>query len=231
MLTKDPRNAIFLAYQGEARRQTGDLAGAIADLAAALDAGASNEHVLPSARKIVYDVKREQAKGLREGLPLYATIAAPILARREMLDVREALVEWLAYDADQRKGDAPGAPVLRAEAIRQAYAVLKAPGPKADRMRAARMAYDAGGWARGLGAQPPADLPTAFDLYAEAVRLGERAGEEGHDLPEALTALAEEALAKGRYVLAERLARRRLAISDSPASRRVLRQLPPDVGD
>ena len=230
-LEKNPRNAIFLAYRGEARRQAGDLAGAVADLVAALDAGAPDEHVLPSARKIVYDLRKDPPKGLVEGLPPYATVAAPILAKREMTDVREALVAWLSYDASTKKGDAHGAAVLRAEAVRQAFLALRAPTAKEDRARRARMALDAGGWARSLGADAPADLPTAFDLYAQAVRLGERPGEEGHDLPEALTALAEEALAKGRYVLAARMAHRRLAISDSPAARRVLRGLPPDVGD
>ena len=73
--------------------------------------------------------------------------------------------------------------------------------------------------------------PTPFDALAVAVRLGERASGEGHELPEALAELAAEALAKGRYVLADRLARRRLAISDSPTARRVLRAMPADAGD
>ena len=44
-------------------------------------------------------------------------------------------------------------------------------------------------------------------------------------------AMIESALREGRYELAARLARQRLDLSDSPAARRVLAALPPDLGD
>lgn len=70
-----------------------------------------------------------------------------------------------------------------------------------------------------------------FDLLARAYALGRIPEREGHERPELLAVLAEAALAEGRYELAHRLARERLAISESPAARRVLLRLPPDVGD
>ena len=94
----------------------------------------------------------------------------------------------------------------------------------------ARLAFDLARQRTTLPADAK-DLPTRFDLLAQAVRLGETPGGEGHEVPEALAALAEEALGKGRWLLADKMARRRLAISDSPAARRVLLALPPDVGD
>jgi hypothetical protein len=78
---------------------------------------------------------------------------------------------------------------------------------------------------------PPAGVPERFDLLAAAVRLGAGAESDAHEVPEALAALAEAAFTQGRFALAERMARRRLAISDSPAAKRVLLSLPPDVGE
>jgi hypothetical protein len=232
VLESDATNGILRAYRGEARRQAGDLPGAVEDLSLALDQGATDDHVLPSVRRIVFDLRRFPPKDApADALPAYVTVVAPVLRRRDLVDLRMAFVEWLDYDAGKARDDPARAARLRAEAVRQAGAAVRlVPAPE-DRVRLARMAYDAGLWRRALPADAAADVPTAFDLLAAAVRLGERTSGEGHEVPEALSALAEEAAARGRYVLADRLARRRLDISDSPTARRVLRGLPPDVGD
>lgn len=232
VLEADPGNGVLRAYRGEARRQTGDLPGAVEDFLRALDDGATDDHVVPSVRRIVFDVRRFPPKGAPDdALPAYVTVVAPLLAKRDLADVRMAFVEWLDYDAGKARTDAARAARLRAEAVRQAGFAVRLEPAAEDRVRLARMAYDAGLWRRAIPADAAGDLPTPFDLFAASVRLGERPGEEGHEIPEALSALAEEALAKGRFVLAERLARRRLAIGDSPAAAKVLRSLPPDVGD
>lgn len=232
LLEEDPGNGVLRAYRGEARRQTGDVAGAVEDFVRALGDGATDDHVVPSVRRIVFDLRRFPPKDApADALPAWATAVAPLLARRDLVDVRMAFVEWLDYDAGKARADAGRAARLRAEAVRQAGFAIRLEPAAEDRVRLARMAYDAGLWRRALPADDAGDLPTPFDLFAAAVRLGERPGEEGHEVPEALSALAEEALAKGRWLLAERLARRRLAMGDSPAAAKVLRSLPPDVGD
>jgi len=237
-LVSSPRDALLRSYLGEARRQAGDLAGAVVELARALDDGATDELALPSVRKVVYEIKTAPNAAPTEGLPTYATAAATFLARREARDVRQSVIEWLLYDADPLRATAARSALLRAEAIRHLAVTLRPPVPVAERMRLARRALEVVPMLKALPEDVRATLPTAFDLLVSAVRLGEAVDPEGnatseggHLLPEALAFLAEEALAKGRYVLADALARRRLAISDSPTARAVLRGLPPDVGD
>ncbi|MFO0934363.1 MAG: hypothetical protein U1E39_16875 [Planctomycetota bacterium] len=229
-LAKDPKNTLLRSYLGEAKRQTGDLAGAMEAWKAALEAGAPDDQVLPSVRRLVYDLHQEREKDPADALPRYATVAAPLLAMRPMADVEEALYDWLVYDALMARPDAARVARLRTEAARHVAVAARGTIPEGDRTRVARKALEAGQFVAGL-ASAPDDVPTAFDLFAAAVRLGQVAGAEGHEVPEALTALAEAALAKGRFVLAAAMARRRLAISDSPAARRVLEAVPADVGD
>lgn len=237
-LVTSPRDALLRSYLGEARRQAGDLPGAVNELARALDDGATDEQALPSVRKVVYEIKTAPNPPATEGLPVYATAAATFLARREMRDVRQSLIEWLLYDAAPSRTGAQRSALLRAEAIRHLSITLRPPVPAGERLRLARRALEVLPLLKALPDDVRATLPTPFDLLASAVRLGEAVdadgnatGDGGHLLPEALAFLAEEALAKGRYVLADALARRRLAISDSPTARAVLRGLPPDVGD
>jgi hypothetical protein len=94
----------------------------------------------------------------------------------------------------------------------------------------AKMALDA---AEALDAQDVENggRTVRFDLLALAYDLGKPVDREGHDLPGVLILLAEAALREQRYELAHRLARERLALSESPAARRILLRLPPDVGD
>lgn len=226
-LETEPKNALLRSYLGEAKRQTGDVAGAVGEWVRALGDGATDEQVLPSVRRLVYDLHQVREKDATDALPRYATAAKPVLDLRPARDVAEALADWLFYDADQARADAARSARLIAEGLRWTWAAVRAGVPEPDRLRLARKAYDAGMRRRAV-VSPADDLPSAYDLFAQAVRWAET-GTEGHGLPEALAALAEEAFEKGRYVLASALCKRRLAISDSPTARRVLAQLPPDV--
>jgi hypothetical protein len=234
---KTPKDGVVLAYTGEAKRLIGDSAGSLAALKEAVANGASDELVVPTLRKIAYESWRDEPKPA-EGddakppadLPHWVAVGETVLAVRDAADVRLSLVRWAMAGGDADRS--PRAALLREKAVTLAWPVLVK--PPADRLSLgislARLAFDLARQRTSL----PADakgLPTRFDLLAQAVRLGDVPGADGHEVPEALAGLAEEALGKGRYVLADKMARRRLSISDSPAARRVLLALPPDVGD
>jgi hypothetical protein len=233
LLREQPGNPLLLAYVGESKRQTGDVEGALAALADALRAGASDEAVVPSIQKLLFDRKVDPLKDAKpDASPSYATLAGPLFTLRPMVEVRLSIVGWLADDLARAKGDAVRTTSLALELARQLVATSRLVLPEGEAPRLATTAFELAATMKGLpkDAIHDGDM-TRFDVLAVVVRLGERASGDGHDRPEALSALAEEALAKGRFVLADHLARRRLAISDSPAARRVLRALPPDVGD
>ena len=230
----DPKDAVVLAYVGEAKRLVGEPLDAVAAMKTALAAGAPEELVVPTLRKIAYEAQQSEPRPAEgeepKGLPAWIATGEAVLAVKDLPDVRLSLVRWAQAAAESDRGERGR--LLREKAIVFAWPTLV--NPPADRsavgISLARLAFDL---ARARGTLP-ADakgLPARFDLLAAAVRLGQPAGGEGHEVPEALALLAEEAAAKGRFLLAERLARRRLAISDSAVARRVLLSLPPDVGD
>ena len=233
LLAEDPKNALFRSYLGEAYRQAGDLPNALAAFAEALKAGARDDAVVPSVFKLLFDLRSSPPAGARADVaPAYVTAATSLFALNPMPEVRLSIVAWLVGDLDRAKGDAARANVLLAALAGEVVATARLALPDGEATKLATKAYDVAQRMRDLPRDAlPAGGATRFDVLAVVVRLGERPGAEGHDLPEALADLAEEALAKGRYVLADQLARRRLAISDSPTARRVLRGLPPDVGD
>lgn len=233
LLVEEPGNALYRSYLGEAYRQAGDVPNAIAELAAALRAGATDDAVVPSVHKLLFDLKTSPPGGARADVaPAYVTAATTLFALRPMPAVRLAIVTWLADDLARAKADPARSGVLRAALAGEIVVTARLALPEGEAPRLAKTAYAV---AQGMEASPAGGATpgaaTRFDVLAVAVRLGERPGGEGHDLPEALADLAEEALAKGRYLLADALARRRLSISDSPTARRVLRALPPDLGD
>lgn len=232
-LERDPGNTLLTCYLGEARRQAGDLVGAIDAWVGALDAGAPDEQVLPSVRRLVFDLHRDRASDPAGALPRYVTVVEPILRRRRLPDVEEALYDWLDFDALGARPDGPRVAALRAAALRHLARALHREVGDEHRVRLARKAFEAARTLRATWPEgaPPEGVPTAFELLSAAVRLGVGFTDSGHEVPEALTALARVALEKGRFVLAASLARRRLAMSDSPGARAVLEALPPDVGD
>jgi hypothetical protein len=230
-----PADPVVLSYFGEAKRLVGDAEGAVAGLKEAVAAGAGDDLVVPTLRKIAYDAHSEEPKPAEgetpKDAPRWLAVGEAVLAVRDLPDVRLSLVRWAQAAGEADRGVRVG-PLMRGKAIAIAWPTLTT--PPADRasigLSLSRLAFDL---AR-LRATLPADakgLPSRFDLLAQAVRLGETAGADGHEVPEALALLAQEALDKGRYVLADRMARRRLAISDSATARRVLLALPPDAGE
>jgi hypothetical protein len=222
-LAAQPKDGVARAYLGEARRQTGDAQAAASDLAQALRDGAPSDFVVPSVTKLLYDLRREPAAA--QGLPGYAAAAATFLLAGENAEIRVAVARWLAFDAEKTRGDLARTALLYSTAVRHAWAVVSNPPPGTS---AARLAYQASEWRKAVGASAPGDLPGRYELLSASVRQG--AGGETDEVPEAVAALAEVALEEERFALAHAMATRRLALSDSPAARRVLLALPPDVG-
>ncbi len=233
VLSVDEKNAPVRALLGEARRQAGDFEGAVADLLRALADGAPDSAVLPSAYPLVYEVHEKDKNKAPEAdaLPRYAVLGSRFLAVRWIPEVGEALHLWLGYDAEVAKRDPKRGPPLKAEAVKIAWLRCVNARETDDHAALAREAYRAAAWRQGVPAANSEGVPDRIDLLAAAVRLGDLRTSDRHAVPESLAALAEEALAHGRYVLAAHMARRRLAISDSPAARRVLLACPPDVGE
>ena len=229
-LEQRAKDGVVRAYLGEATRQAGDVEGALREFKEAIVTGATDAFVVPSLTKIVYDAKREGPTPEGDALPSYAVLSREALSIREMPDVRVAVVQWLAYDADQAEAS-KRATALRVEALRAAWPLFGARATPLEGVSYPRLAYDAAGWAKKLGPSRPADVPDRFDFLSACVRSMADSGADVPEIPEAFAFLADEALSKGRYLLASRMARRRLDISDSPTARRVLLALPPDVGD
>jgi hypothetical protein len=227
-LADDPSRGYVRAYLGEAQRQAGDEAAALTTLATAVRARYDAPHLRDSALQAVLGLRLSKSTKDAEGLPEYAKAAAPYLAvvddRAVEATVARALLDDLeAFD----KPTTARGKAWAAEAAARAASVL---GKTRDVEGGARLALDA---ARALGPEDAAQggRTPRFDLLALAYDLGKPRDREGHDLPEVLLLLGEAAFGEGRYEMAHRFARERLAISESPAARRLLLRLPPDVGD
>jgi hypothetical protein len=233
VLSERPDDPTLLLYLGDAKRLAGDVDGAIAAFSDARKHGAAAKDFADSLHRMLYDLHANERPGEGEGLPRWLSAGEKALALVEAPRVRLDLVVWLGAEADaSAERSAKRAADLRFAAARVLWPALVRPSEAPDvAPYLARAALDAAGWVRSRGAARPDDVPEAFDLLGMAVRLGASPTGEGHQLPEALAGLAEEALAKGRFLLASTLARRRLAISDSPGARRVLLAVPPSVGD
>jgi hypothetical protein len=224
------------AYLGEAARQAGDLERAVELLAAAAAEGYRDAFVAEAAHKAAFQLRSAKASKAFEGLPDYVGALERVLAAygsaapSTATPLHGVLARWLLDDYGAYA--VPGrdrATLWAARAAEHALAALVAEGALAAG-DGARLAFDA------AAALEPEDRATGgrtlrFDLLAWAWRLGDRPDDDTHALPAAVALLAEAALAEGRYELAARLARQRLDLSDSPAARRVLAALPPDVGD
>jgi hypothetical protein len=197
-------------------------------LATARRAGYDEKHLRESALEALLGLRKAGAVQAAPGLPEYAQAVGPYLLAGEDPTLEAALARALlddlaAYDAPTSER---GALWARHAGERAQHVLAR----RHDVEGAARLALDA---ARALDLQDEASggRTPRFDLLARAYALGKPADREGHDLPQVLPLLAEAALREGRFELAERLARERLDLSESPAARRVLLALPPDVGD
>jgi hypothetical protein len=227
-LKDDPSRGYVRSYLGQAQYQTGEAARALETLATAVKAGYDAPHLRETALQAVLWLRKERPVKDAEGLPEYVKAASAYLLGVAddvlMATLARALLDDLAA---YEKPSTERGQAWAQHAGEFAQAVLS-------RNRAveggARLALDAAAALEVLDREEQGRTPR-FDLLASAYALGKPADREGHDLPEVLPLLAEAALAEGRFDLAHRLARERLAISESPAARRVLLALPPDVGD
>jgi hypothetical protein len=204
------------------------LEDALAMLATALKAGYAAPHLHESALEAVLGLRRDRPVREAEGLPAYAQAAVPFLLVVEDDALHATLARALLDDlAAYDKPDSARGLLWARAAGEHAWHVLA----RTDQVQGgARLALDAALVLTSADGAAEGRTPR-FDLLARAYVLGKPSDREGHDLPEVLPLLAEAALAEGRYELAHRLARERLELSESPAARRVLLKLPPDVGD
>lgn len=227
-LADDPGRGRVRAYLGEAQRQAGDPAAGLATLATAVRAGYDAPHLRESALQAVLALRRDRPAAAATGLPAYAEAAAPLLQAVHdealRLTLAQALLEDLA--AFEQPGTERGG-LWALAAGENAQRLLEGAGPVEG---GARLALAAARALAPLDRRRDGRTPR-LDLLTQAYVRGRPADREGHDLPEVLPLLAEALLAEGRYEAAHRLARERLALSESPAARRVLEALPPDVGD
>jgi len=219
---------VALAYLGETARQEGELASAIELLTEAVRAGYRDTFVMESAQKAAFQMRQAKPSKEFEGLPEYATAIDRFLAASEHPVLRAAVARWLLddYGAYAKPGSERARTWADAAAKHALAAAQTTPGSGAN----ARLAYDA------AEALAPADgeldgKTHRWDLMAWAYRLGNKPETDSHEIPQVLARLAKMALRDGRYEVAYRMARKRLEISDSPAARRVLHALPPDLGD
>lgn len=223
---------VALAYLGEAARLAGEPARAFERLTAACLEGYRTAFVVESAHKAAFVMRQEKPSKAFDDLPDYAVALDGILDVFDHPLLRTAAARWLlddyaAYAIPGTKRARLWARVAARHALAAAPSIADLPSSGTE---GTRLFFDA------AVALEPEDRATAgrtlrFDLLSWAYRLGNRPDQDTHAIPPVVAMLAQAALDEGRYQLADRLARQRLGISDSPAARRVLDALPPDVGE
>lgn len=223
----DPSDGHTRYWLGEALRQAGRFAEACEQLTAAARCGLREPALAESMLAAVTALAKGRAPAAGASLPAYVAASGPFLLAWPEPRLHLTLARWLLEDARVAGAGGPGPAAWRAAAAEHGLGGLTG--------MAARFEGDAA-FALALGeavldreAQAPGETP-CFDLLALAYRLGHDPARDRHTLPRALTLLAEAAAREGRFALAARLVDERLAISDSPRARRLLRTLPPDQG-
>lgn len=221
-------SGVALAYLGETARQEGDLERALELLTDAAREGYRDPFVMESAQKAAFQMRQGTPSKAFDGLPDYAVASRSFFTVYPHPLFQGAVARWLLddYGAYARPGAERSVVWARAAADLALPAVQAAPTSGAD----ARLAFDAA-QALALEDDKTDGKTLRWALMAWAYRLGNRPDQDTHDIPQAIVELAQMAVRDGRYELANRLARQRLAISDSPAARRVLAALPPDLGE
>lgn len=155
-------------------------------------AGAPDDQVLPSARRLVYDLHQEREKD-----PATRCRATPRSRRRSSRCGRWPTSRRRSTTGSSTtpygRPDVARVARLRTEAARHIAVAVRGTIPEGDRTRVARKALEAGQFAGGprVGPRrrPHGVRPLRGRRAARQV-----AGAEGHEVPEALTALAEAAL-------------------------------------
>jgi hypothetical protein len=227
-LKDDPANGRARAYLGEALRQDGKPLQAIEMLATAVKAGYDEPHVKESVLKAAFSLRRDRPLAEAEGLPEYAQGLGAFLAVRPDAELDATAGRWLLDDfAAAEKGSTARGQAWAAAAAEHVVRALRL-DPRTG--GGARLAFDAAA-ALAILDEEKKGATLRFDLLSLAYGLGQPEGQDGHEIPQVMALLAEAALREGRFELAHRMARERLAISDSAAARRVLLLLPPDLGD
>jgi len=227
-LADDPSNGLTRYYLGDALRQAGRYAEAADMLAAAARCGFSGPQLGESVLSALAGIQKKEPARDAKGLPSYVAAAAPYVLVTGDARVHLTLARWLLEDL--KAFGNPGSERSRQWALAAGEHALAALTGLPERFDGdAALAFEAALTLDALDRERSGATPRT-DLLALAVRLGETPGRDDHLLPRAITLLAEACASEGRYELAHRLALRRLAISDAPRARAVLRSLPPDIG-
>lgn len=225
----NPGDGLRRAYLGEALRQAKRYLEAGTMLTAAVECGHHGKHVHESILKTVFDARRAKISGHADDLPDYARIAAGYLKERPESDIHFVVAQLLLEDFDTyEKPDRTRGKLWARTAGRHALRAfeLASTPPQGG----AELAFDA---ARALEFLDGIEKGRTdrFELLVKALELGLDPNGGPPRFPQALVFLAEGAAREGRFRLAHELATRRLEVSNSPRARRLLRTLPPDLGD
>lgn len=227
-LKDDPSSGRTRAYLGEALRQAGEPTRGVEMLTTGVKAGYDDKFVKESVLKAAFTLRRDRPVKEAEGLPEYASSFATFLSVKPDAELCATVGRWLLDDfGAYEKGTTERG---RTWAVAAGGHVVRALALDPRTGGGAVLAFDAAAALESLDVEKRG-ATDRFDLLSLAYALGRPEGEGPHLLPEVMPLLAEAALCEGRFEMANRFARERLALSDSPAARRVLLRLPPDVGD
>ncbi|MDJ0976009.1 MAG: hypothetical protein QNJ98_16240 [Planctomycetota bacterium] len=231
-LKDDPSQGATRAYLAEAFRQTGRHLDALKMVATALRTAYDEPHMRETVMSAAAALRKTQEAKDATGLPGYAEGLRDVLRNSRKPDpkLHSTLARWLLWDLEAY--DKPTTERGRLWARTAAEHALTAVDTTTELLPASqRLTFDAAVALEAVDKDAYGDSER-FDLLVHAVRLGEALADGGpHLIPQAFTHLAEAAADEGRYELAWRLAQKRLDISFSPRAVRLMRRLPPDLGD
>ena len=227
-LKGDPSAGLTRAYLGEALRQSKKYMPAAEMLASAVRCGEDGDFVPESLVSTLVLMQQSAISGHADDLPGYVLAAEAYLRvkadpRIHQMVADMLLTDFQTYEKPERDR---GQSWARSAAHHVLKALALSPGKLAN---GAQMAYDAAQALEVLTRKTNGST-LRFDLLCQAYKLGIDPADGTHARPQVLTLLAEAAAAEGRFELAYRIAQERLGISNSPRARRLLMQLPPDLG-
>ncbi len=229
-LKDNPGSGPTRAYLGEALRQAGRELEGLKMMAVALRLRYDSAHLKESIMEAAANLRRSGQAKDADGLPHYAEGIRDVLMAKADPSLSATLARWLLWDL--AAFDKPGTERGSLWAKTAAAQTLVALDTTSELIAGSQqLAFDAALAIEGADEEAMGDTER-FDLLVHAVRLGEALAAGGvHLMPQAYTHLAEAAAAEGRYALAWRLATKRMDISYSPRAARLMRTLPPDLGD
>lgn len=219
-LKQDPGSGLTRAYLGECLRLAGRYLDACEMLTSAARCGLREKYlpqgVLQSAVALRKLKPSKNAKGLPEyvrGLGMYLEV------RPDELELRQTLAVWLLTDLEAyEKPTTKRGGVWAREAGSHLLEIADLSTTQATDLRRA-----------GLFAAAAGEPELAFELLSWGVRRSYIAELDKHLVPEVLLDLAELAIARRRYSLAQQLLAQRLGLGPSPRATRLARELPADL--